>query len=178
MRLTRPWRKSRSPPETIPPNAIRTIIDLEYTVRDLRYIVEDIVGRTSSMEVEETVEEIRFELGADVLFTFDSADLRPAAEEKLTEVASTIRERGATNVRIEGHTDAIGSDEYNQALSERRAASVRDWLSERGGLAGANIATQGFGSGNPVAPNANEDGSDNPFGRQQNRRVEIVASTP
>ena len=81
-----------------------------------------------------------------------------------------------TNVRIEGHTDSIGTDDYNQALSERRAASVRDWLSEHGGLTDAAFTTAGFGSSNPVAPNTNEDGSDNPFGRQQNRRVDIVAS--
>jgi outer membrane protein OmpA-like peptidoglycan-associated protein len=77
-------------------------------------------------------------------------------------------------VRIEGHTDAKGSDAYNQKLSERRAQSVRQWLVQKEGVDGSKMAPQGFGARKPVAPNNKPDGSDDPEGRQKNRRVEIV----
>ncbi|HEY7443253.1 MAG TPA: OmpA family protein, partial [Vicinamibacterales bacterium] len=60
-------------------------------------------------------------------------------------------------------------------LSVRRADAVRQWLVEKEGLKGAKITTQGFAAKNPVAPNTKPDGSDNPEGRQRNRRVEIIA---
>jgi outer membrane protein OmpA-like peptidoglycan-associated protein len=76
-------------------------------------------------------------------------------------------------VRIEGYTDGKGSDSYNQKLSLRRAESVKKWL-ETHGLAGIRFSAAGFGAKNPVAPNTKPDGSDDPEGRQKNRRVEIV----
>jgi outer membrane protein OmpA-like peptidoglycan-associated protein len=70
-------------------------------------------------------------------------------------------------MRVEGHTDSIASDDYNQKLSERRAQSVQRWLAASGGVKGT-ITPRGFGESRPVA------GNDTPAGRQQNRRVEIV----
>jgi outer membrane protein OmpA-like peptidoglycan-associated protein len=70
-------------------------------------------------------------------------------------------------LKLEGHTDSIGSDEYNQKLSERRARSVRDYLVESG-LSSSIMTAQGFGESQPVSSNATADG------RQRNRRVEIV----
>jgi outer membrane protein OmpA-like peptidoglycan-associated protein len=67
-----------------------------------------------------------------------------------------------------------GGDAYNQKLSERRAASVKQWLTEKEGLDTVKLSTQGFGAKRPVAPNIKPDGSDDPEGRQKNRRVEIV----
>ena len=64
-------------------------------------------------------------------------------------------------------------DDYNQKLSERRAAAVRDWLVKPGDVAPARLSAKGFGPAKPVAPNAKPDGSDDPEGRQKNRRVEI-----
>ncbi len=122
--------------------------------------------------------ETRFRLTADVLFDFDRAELRPQAEGVLRDVARQIRERGArVGVRVEGHTDALGTDAYNDALSLRRAEAVRSWLLGPGGLPRGAIEAQGVGKRQPVAPNAKPDGSDDPVGRQQNRRVEIVATT-
>jgi outer membrane protein OmpA-like peptidoglycan-associated protein len=80
---------------------------------------------------------------------------------------------GNRGVSIEGHTDAIGSEAYNQALSERRAESVTRELAYDG-VHGARLATRGFGERYPVAPNTREDGSDNSHGRAKNRRVEVV----
>ncbi|HZX67971.1 MAG TPA: OmpA family protein, partial [Candidatus Elarobacter sp.] len=69
---------------------------------------------------------------------------------------------------------AKGSAAYNAALSERRARSVKNWFVEKDGLRNIRFATNGFGAGDPVAPNTKPDGSDNPDGRRKNRRVEIL----
>lgn len=153
------------PPE-LPPGA-------KFKVLDLVFKVEDVGGRVADLKVRETDSDIRIELAADVLFEFDKATLLPNAEATLTKAADFIRERGARSVRIEGHTDAKGDDAYNQRLSDRRAASVRQWLS-RQGLVGLRLTSKGLGETQPVAPNTKPDGSDDPDGRQKNRRVEIV----
>jgi outer membrane protein OmpA-like peptidoglycan-associated protein len=77
-------------------------------------------------------------------------------------------------VAIEGHTDGRGADDYNQKLSEARAASVKQWLVSNAQVSSADITTRGWGKTKPVAQNAKPDGSDDPEGRAKNRRVEIV----
>jgi outer membrane protein OmpA-like peptidoglycan-associated protein len=109
-----------------------------------------------------------------VLFDFDSADLRAEAEQALRNVADIIRAHEGADVRVEGHTDAKGSDSYNQKLSRRRAESVRDWLMATEGLRDTDFEITGFGESKPAAANEKPDGSDDPEGRQKNRRVEIV----
>lgn len=116
-------------------------------------------------EVSDT--EVRIRLSGSVLFDFDSDAIRPDAERTLTEVAEVLQAYPGRPVRIEGHTDSIASDAYNQALSERRAAAVKTWLAGHGVEAG-RLATAGFGESRPAADNATA------TGRQQNRRVEIV----
>ncbi len=162
--------------------------DLEVTTLDLVFLVEDLGGGVQSLEVaqsdldvqesdldvQESDTEIRIELAADVLFDFDSADLRAEAAAALQNVAEIIRGHEGARVRIEGHTDAKGSDSYNQQLSEHRAESVRDWLLAAEGLRDTDFEISGFGESNPVAANEQTDGSDDPEGRQRNRRVEIV----
>ena len=157
------------------------IVDLVFTIRDLRFAVVDLggkpaemVGKTEALNVKETATEIRIELAADVLFDFDKADIRQDAASALHQVADIIRDKSRGRaVRIEGHTDAKGSDAYNQKLSDRRAQSVQQWLAQKEGLK-VRMATQGLGAKKPVAPNNKPDGSDDPEGRQKNRRVEIV----
>ena len=144
------------------------------TVLDLKFTVQDLGGKVQDLQIKETDTEIRIELAADVLFDFDKADLRPSAEEALNRAATVIREKGGKSIRVEGHTDAKGSDAYNQQLSVRRAESVKAWLAATGGLGDRTISTQGFGATKPVAPNTKPDGSDDPDGRQKNRRVEIL----
>lgn len=119
-----------------------------------------------------TETEIRIDLAADVLFDFDKADLRPDALPALQKVGEVLKSYPNAPVLIEGHTDSVGNDQYNQQLSERRAASVQRALAARG--ATNPMATRGWGETKPVAPNTKPDGSDNPEGRQKNRRVEIV----
>jgi len=119
--------------------------------------------------------EERLRVGSDFLFDFDRADVRPEADEALEEVAQHVA-AARKRVMIEGHTDAKGTDGYNQGLSERRAAAVRSALIYRG----ANddrLVIHGFGKSRPIAPNQRADGSDDPAGRQKNRRVEVVINT-
>jgi outer membrane protein OmpA-like peptidoglycan-associated protein len=156
--------------------------DLKFATQDLKFATEDIggktqatAGKTQDLQVKETATEIRIELAADVLFDFDKATIKPEAATALHNVAEIIKDKGkGRGVRIDGHTDGKGGAAYNQKLSERRAASVKQWLSEKEGLRQVGMSTQGFGATKPVAPNAKPDGSDDPEGRQKNRRVEIV----
>ncbi|MBI4641633.1 MAG: OmpA family protein, partial [Candidatus Tectomicrobia bacterium] len=104
----------------------------------------------------------------------DKAEIRPKAQEALKQAAAVIKEKAKGAVQIEGHTDAKGSDAYNQKLSEGRAKAVRDWLVQKEGVKGVRFVTRGFGSKQPVAPNTKPDGSDDSEGRQKNRRVEII----
>jgi outer membrane protein OmpA-like peptidoglycan-associated protein len=92
----------------------------------------------------------------------------------LHQAATIISQKAKGVVRIEGHTDSKGNDAYNQKLSERRANSVKVWLIDKEGLRNVQFATEGFGAKKPVAPNKKPDGSDDPEGRQKNRRVEII----
>jgi outer membrane protein OmpA-like peptidoglycan-associated protein len=119
--------------------------------------------------------EQRLSVVADALFDFDKANLRPDAEETLTAAAPEIAKLGKPT-RIEGHTDAKGSDAYNLRLSEARATTVREWLAGRG-FVPATTPIKGFGKSRPVAPNTTADGKDDPQGRQKNRRVEVVFDT-
>ena len=101
-----------------------------------------------------------------VNFDFDKSNIRPDARSILDEAVATLQREGDVHVSVEGHTDAIGSDAYNQRLSERRAEAVADYLA-RGGVARSRLSTKGFGESQPVASNMDEDG------RSQNRRVEL-----
>jgi outer membrane protein OmpA-like peptidoglycan-associated protein len=115
----------------------------------------------------------RFQVVSDALFEFDQAALTPNAEETLDALVPLLAKAGKHPARVEGHTDAKGSDAYNQTLSEKRARTVKDWLVAHGALP-ASTPTAGWGKRYPVAPNARPDGSDDPAGRQKNRRVEVV----
>ena len=107
----------------------------------------------------------------DVLFETGKADLKSGAIEDLDELARFMAKYPDRNVVIEGHTDSVGSQEFNVGLSERRAASVRTYLM-RQGVDVSRIQTQGMGESAPIASN------DSAGGRQQNRRVEIIVSNP
>lgn len=146
----------------------------QFKIVDIVFRVESIGGVVQDIEIKETPTEVRVEMAADVLFDFDKADLLPKADETLQKAADFIREKAKGGVvRIEGHTDAKGNDAYNQKLSERRAASVKSWFIAHG-LSNVKFSTEGFGAKKPVAPNTKPDGSDDPDGRQKNRRVELV----
>ena len=148
----------------------------KFKILDLVFRVEGVGGQVQDLQVKETDTEVRIDLAADVLFEFDKADIRAAASDALKQVARMIREKARGSVRIEGHTDAKGTEAYNQGLSNRRAESVKKWLVEKEGLKDIRFLTSGYGAKRPVAPNTKTDGSDDPEGRQKNRRVVIVVS--
>lgn len=118
----------------------------------------------------------RFNLAADVLFEFGRADLRPQAAGALQDILTQVRATYRRPVLlVVGHTDSIGSDALNDALSLRRAQAVETWF-VAAGVPASSIQTQGFGKRQPIAPNQTANGADDPVGRARNRRVEIVAT--
>jgi outer membrane protein OmpA-like peptidoglycan-associated protein len=128
-----------------------------------------------SVEVVTTRCEQRLRVGSEVLFDFDRSALRPDALPAIEYVARTIQEKNKPTV-VEGHTDSIGTDAYNMRLSDQRAATVKAEIGRR--LTGpVAIEAYGYGKSKPIADNQNPDGTDNPEGRQRNRRVEIVINT-
>jgi outer membrane protein OmpA-like peptidoglycan-associated protein len=106
---------------------------------------------------------------SDVLFDTGKYTLRPGAREKLARVGGIISGHPGLRLEVEGHTDSVGSDDYNQRLSEQRAGSVREYLLQQG-LSVNSVSAKGFGKTQPVASN------ETAAGRQQNRRVELVVS--
>ena len=106
---------------------------------------------------------------SDVLFRSGSFELAPGARERLAKVSGIILAYPSLHVSIEGHTDSVGGDEYNQNLSEQRAQAVRDYFVQQG-ISSSTIETHGYGKTAPIASNDTADG------RQQNRRVELVLS--
>ncbi|PHP53073.1 OmpA family protein [Actinomyces ruminis] len=106
-----------------------------------------------------------------ILFDFGSAEIRAEAADTLQELAELLNEAEVPTAYVYGHTDSISDEDFNQTLSEQRAQAVLDTLVADGVT--AQLQAEGFGETRPVAPNENEDGSDNPAGRQLNRRVEI-----
>jgi outer membrane protein OmpA-like peptidoglycan-associated protein len=140
-----------------------------------------VAGRSEALEqamkdlnAAETPQEIKVNLSADVLFDFDKADLKPAAQTSLEKLATVVKSYPTAQVYVEGHTDGKGSDSYNQPLSERRAATVGKWLVANAGLTADRLHTRGWGKAKPVAPNTKPNGADDPDGRAKNRRVEIT----
>jgi outer membrane protein OmpA-like peptidoglycan-associated protein len=105
----------------------------------------------------------------DVLFDFNKYSLKPEARERLARISGIVLAYPDLKLQIEGYTDSIGSDEYNQTLSEKRAESVRDYL-VNSGVSINNVAAQGMGKADPVADNRNA------AGRKLNRRVEMIVS--
>jgi outer membrane protein OmpA-like peptidoglycan-associated protein len=106
---------------------------------------------------------------SDVLFRSGSFELLPGARERLAKVSGIVLAYPSLHVAIEGHTDSVGSDQYNQDLSEHRAEAVRDYFVQQG-ISSGSVEARGFGKSEPIASN------DTPEGRQQNRRVELVLS--
>lgn len=106
---------------------------------------------------------------SDVLFRSGSFELLPGARERLAKVSGIVLAYPSLHVAVEGHTDSVGSDEYNQELSEHRAQSVRDYFVQQG-ISASAIEARGFGKTEPIASN------DTAEGRQANRRVELVLS--
>ncbi len=128
---------------------------------------EELQKDLKDAKVERVGEGIKITFDSGILFDFDSYNLRNASEDNLTELAATLKKYQDTNILIEGHTDSVGTAEYNQTLSMERATSVADYLDKQG-VNKNRFTVKGYGESQPVAPNDTE------AGRQKNRRVEIA----
>jgi outer membrane protein OmpA-like peptidoglycan-associated protein len=117
--------------------------------------------------IERIGEGIKITFAGGILFDVDRAELRPEAQAELTKLARILQEYDDTNIMIEGHTDATGSDQHNMDLSVRRASSVGTFLAVQN-VARDRLNAVGFGEIRPIASNETTDG------RQQNRRVEVA----
>jgi outer membrane protein OmpA-like peptidoglycan-associated protein len=115
--------------------------------------------------------EIQVRLTSDILFDTNSADLRSASRTTLRDLATNFASYPDNLISVEGHTDSVGTNAYNQGLSERRASSVADYLIDNG-VAASKITVYGFGEERPKSTN------DSAEGRQLNRRVEIHIRAP
>jgi outer membrane protein OmpA-like peptidoglycan-associated protein len=148
---------------------------------DIVALTSGIVGVTSGIQsvlqdlgAKVVGQQLTIDLAADVLFDFDKYTLLPKANDTLRKVGQVAASYPTSPMLIEGHTDGKGTHPYNMKLSENRADAVKNWLVQNASIAGSRITTQGWGETKPVAPNKKPDGSDDPEGRQKNRRVEIV----
>lgn len=128
--------------------------------------IQELREKLSALKPRQTARGIVLTIG-NVLFAFDSANLSAAAQEPLGKLADFLQAHPDDGVRIEGYTDNVGSDAYNQRLSEQRAQSVATAMIQRG-VDPTRMTVVGYGEANPVAPNTTK------YGRQQNRRVDFV----
>jgi outer membrane protein OmpA-like peptidoglycan-associated protein len=137
-----------------------------------RALIEEL--KRKNLDVKETKRGVVVNL-PDILFEFNKATLTSDARRKIGDVADTLNgpKVSRRRVSVEGHTDSIGGDEYNQKLSERRAEAVASAL-DSSGVNSERVRTRGFGKRYPIAPNTTEGGADNPSGRAKNRRVEVI----
>jgi OOP family OmpA-OmpF porin len=109
-----------------------------------------------------------------VNFDFDRSDIRQADVAELKKAIDFVKKYPGTKVKLEGHTDSKGTGEYNQKLSETRAEEVKQYLIRKGAVDSTMISATGYGESRPIAPNETADGKDNPNGRAENRRVEVL----
>jgi len=152
---------SSQPPE---PNISKSPTIVNSNGQNITYSTEgelEIVGNETNYDIL---------LPTDILFDFDKYELRPEAKDLLQKLKAHFDTRKTDQVHIFGHTDSKGSDQYNATLSQRRAVAVQKWLKDNTGVYAMAL---GMGEREPLVPNENPDGSDNPENRQRNRRVTI-----
>ena len=128
----------------------------------------DLRARTAGTDVQviRRGDDLVLNIPSGITFAYDSATVQPQFQRTLDQVAGTLAEYKETYIDVYGHTDSTGSDQYNEALSQRRATSVADYLSAHG-VQSARIGTRGYGETQPIASN------DTDAGRAANRRVEV-----
>ena len=128
---------------------------------------EEMKRSMPNAQVERVGEGIKITFGSDILFDVDSYELKSETKKQLTEFAQTLNKYEDTDIRIEGHADATGSDDHNLKLSKQRADAVANYL-EAQGVKTSRIDEKGYGESQPVADNSTE------AGRRKNRRVDVA----
>ena len=173
-----PLVRSSTPPQEVAPRV--------FAVADRSWLADDVLASSEVEQITQTLTQFgateveggfRLTLPDSILFDFNSSQLRADSSPALTLVADVLRYFEGDSVIVIGHTDSIGSASYNQRLSEDRANSVVAILISEHGIPADRLSAEGHGADEPIAPNTNPDGQDNPDGRQVNRRVEIVVLT-
>ena len=142
----------------------------QMTAEEARRHAEELAQELRDLQAKQTDRGLVLTLG-DVLFDTGKATLKPGAASTIDRLAAFLEKSPGRSVAIEGHTDSVGTEEYNQHLSEERANAVKAALIAKG-IPGERVTTVGKGEDQPVASN------DNAAGRQQNRRVEIIVANP
>lgn len=128
----------------------------------------------TDLQAQRTSEGLKVNLPESILFDFDKAEIRSGAKPTLQKLSVLLKTYKNSPTEIRGYTDGKGSDDYNQDLSERRAQAVKTYLVQNFQVNGDRLTPKGLGKTQPIAPNTKADGSDNPEGRQKNRRVEVI----
>jgi outer membrane protein OmpA-like peptidoglycan-associated protein len=153
------------------------VVDIVGVTREIQGVTTGIQSMLQDLKAKVTEHEVKIELDADVLFDFDKYNLKSEATDSLKKVGQVVQSYPDAPLLIEGHTDGVGTHAHNMKLSDDRASSVKNWLVQNAGVQGSRATTKGWGETKPVAPNKNPDGTDNPAGRQKNRRVELTLRT-
>ncbi|HXS55615.1 MAG TPA: OmpA family protein [Hanamia sp.] len=135
--------------------------------RDMDKQAEQIKNDIPGAKVERVDEGIKVEFNEKILFAFSKSDIGDSAKKNLNALVGVLNKYPNTNIEIQGHTDSRGTDEYNMALSVRRATTVRDYLQAQG-IASSRMTIKGYGESAPAYTN------DTPEGQAQNRRVEFI----
>lgn len=146
-----------------------------YFTKEHSFRLEDDPVRSDTVDVSLCLKEVEVDkpiVISNIYYDFDKATLRPESKLVLDSLAGVLRLNTNMIVEMSAHTDAIGTDAYNMDLSQRRAQSCVDYLISQG-IDESKLIAKGYGETMPIAPNTNPDGSDNPEGRQKNRRTEF-----
>jgi len=129
------------------------------------------------LKAEKVPEGIRINVAETILLDFDKYNVRAQAKPTLTKINLLLRHYENAQIFINGHTDNHGEDSYNLELSQKRAAAVKYYFINVFKVQNTRMQTKGYGKTKPISPNNNLDGSDNPVGREKNRRVELIIKT-
>ena len=161
-------------PDTVVKTVVQTVVVRDTVTQQNTVVVRDTVEKVKVIrdtvivikEVPQEIKDVMVELSS-TLFAFNKFNLTDKAKAGLDKVAAWLNDNPDVNVEISGHTDSVGSDSYNQKLSEDRAKSVYEYFIHEGGVSSKRLSYKGYGKTRPIASNDTEEG------RQQNRRVEL-----
>ncbi len=173
-RINNNWNKIKTPGKLQVPGTIQEAGKIQQVSGAWK--VPGAIQTPSGINVKQEGCRKRLMVNGDTLFEFNKYSLTDASEKTLNALGALIQSSGNHPVFVEGHTDSIGDDAYNQMLSENRAKNVKDWLVAHK-FVRESAKVVGYGKKQPVAPNTTADGKDNPAGRRLNRRVEIIVDT-
>src|SRR4026209_1767676 len=133
----------------------RQRVELENKSAEVQQKMRELEAAQQQLQAQQSGRSLSMNLSGDVLFDYDKATLKPAAEEALKKVAVVLSQFPESKVTVEGYTDSKGTTATNMQLSRERAQAVKDWLVKNGGVLAANVSTKGFGEQYPIAPNKN-----------------------